>query len=67
MDGHYIARMKRRLENMRRVASLAHDPRIIELVTQTADELEGDILRLEADRSDVVTIHLDPLSRVISV
>ena len=62
MDDHYIARMKQRLENMRRVASLAHDPRIIELVTQTADEIEEDILKLAADQFDIVTIHLEPMS-----
>jgi hypothetical protein len=60
MDDHYIARMKRRLVNMRKVASLAHNPEIIELVTRTANELEEDILQLEAERSDMIIIHLEP-------
>jgi hypothetical protein len=59
MDASYIERMKGRLANMRRVASLAHDPRIIEIVTITADELEEDIRKLEAERADAVTIHLE--------
>ena len=41
---------------------MSHDPRIIELVTMTADELEEDIRKLEAERSDTITIHLEPPS-----
>ena len=43
---------------MRKVAAMAHDPRIIRLVTTTADELEEDIRSLEAEASDPVTITL---------
>jgi hypothetical protein len=60
MDVHYIDRMRGRLANMRKVASMAHDRRIIELVTATADELEEDIRKLEAEGSSPVTIHLTP-------
>jgi hypothetical protein len=60
MDASYIDRMKERLVTMRRVAEMAHDPRVIELVTVTADELEEDILKLEAEGSAPVTIHLEP-------
>jgi|KBSMisStaDraftv2_1062788.scaffolds.fasta_scaffold869676_3 hypothetical protein len=59
MDAAYIDRMKGRLANMRRVAAMAHDPRIIEIVTATADELEEDIHKLEAEASEPVTIHLE--------
>jgi hypothetical protein len=59
MDATYIDRMKGRLATMRRVASMAHDQRIIELVTTTADELEDDIRKLEAEGSDPVTIYLE--------
>ena len=38
---------------------MAHDPRIIEIVTVTADELEEDIRKLEAEGSETVTIHLE--------
>jgi hypothetical protein len=51
MDAIYLARMKSRLVNMRKVAAIAHDPRIIELVAQTAAELEEDIRKLEAELS----------------
>jgi hypothetical protein len=60
MDSDYIDRMKLRLATMRGVAAMAHDPRIIELVTATADELEEDIRKLEAKGSGTVTIHLEP-------
>ncbi len=60
MDPTYIDRMKHRLANMRKVAAMAHDPRMIELVTVTADELEEDIRKLEAEASASVTIHVEP-------
>lgn len=62
MDPTYLDRMKGRLANMRRVAELADDARIIELVTATADELGEDIRKLEAEMSDTITIHLEPPS-----
>jgi hypothetical protein len=62
MDAPYVDRMKHRLANMRKVAEMAHDPRIIELVTATADELEEDILKLEAERAAPIAIHLEPPS-----
>ena len=61
MDPIYVVRMKHRLENMRKVAAMAHDPRIIELVTQTADELEEDIRKLEAEAA-TSTIFIEPTS-----
>jgi hypothetical protein len=39
---------------------LAHDPRIVEIVTVTADELEEDIRKLEAEESAPVTIYIEP-------
>ena len=62
MDADYIARMKSRLVTMRKVASTAHDPRIIEMVTAAADQLEEDIHSLEAQGHAPMTIHLDPSS-----
>ena len=49
-----------RLRNMRRVAEMAHDPRIIELVTLTAEELEEDIRKLEGEVDAPVTIYIEP-------
>ena len=60
MDSGYIDRMKGRLANMRKVAAWAHDPRIVEIVTATADELEEDIRKLEAEAAAPVTIHIEP-------
>ena len=48
MDEIFVERMKARLTAMRNVAEMAHDPRIIEIVTATADQLEEDIRQLEA-------------------
>jgi hypothetical protein len=60
VDAIYLARMKHRLENMRKVAALAHDSRIVELVTQTAEELEEDIRKLEAEAAAPVAIYIEP-------
>jgi vacuolar-type H+-ATPase subunit F/Vma7 len=62
MDTFYIERMKSRLVNMRKVAALAHDPRIIQLVTETAEQLEEDIRKLEAEASVPTTVHIEPPS-----
>ena len=62
MDAAYVNRMKSRLVSMRNVAAMSHDPRIIELVTRTADELEEDIRKLDAEASAPVTIHIEPPS-----
>jgi hypothetical protein len=59
MDRGYIDRMKYRLGNMRKIADMAHDPRIIELVTATADQLEEDIRKLEAEETRNITIHTE--------
>jgi len=60
MDAAYIDRMKLRLATMRSVAGMSHDVRIVELLTATADELEEDIRKLEAEGSAPITIHLEP-------
>jgi hypothetical protein len=52
--------MRQRLARLRRVAAIAHDQHIIDLVTQTADEIEADIRRIEAGKSERVTLHLRP-------
>jgi len=59
MDDHYLVRMKHRLQTLRKVARLSHDERIIELVTQTADQIEEDIGKIEAE-SGLATIRLEP-------
>lgn len=52
MNASYIDRMKGRLASLREVAAMAHDPRLIETVNATADELEDDIRQLEAMQPD---------------
>ena len=58
MDGQHISRMRSRAEQLRRVVSLAHDPRIIETVQRVINEIEADVRTLEAN---------EPVTRVASV
>jgi hypothetical protein len=62
MDDILIARMQERLHRLRKVAAMAHDQRIVELVSQTADEIEADIHKMETGEEGTVTIHLEPPS-----
>lgn len=48
MDDNILARMKAGLDRLRKVASIAHDQRVIDLVLETAEELKADIQRLES-------------------
>ncbi len=52
--------MRDRATRLRRVAEMAHDPRIVEMVTKTAEEIEADIRELEGDEGDPIVIHLEP-------
>jgi hypothetical protein len=47
MDQKLIDNMKQRLMRLRRVAAIAHDRSVVELVTQTADEIEADLRSIE--------------------
>ena len=49
MDQNLIDNMKQRLIRLRRVAAIAHDNSVVELVTQTADEIEADLRSLEGE------------------
>lgn len=48
MASDLISRMHGRVKQLRKVKSLAHDPRMIEVVQGVIDEIEADIKRLEA-------------------
>jgi hypothetical protein len=50
MDEDVIARMRGRVQQLRKVISLAHDPRMIEIIQKIIDEGEADIAKLEAER-----------------
>nr|WP_314445736.1 hypothetical protein [uncultured Sphingomonas sp.] len=49
MDQKLLHDMKQRLIRLRRVAAIAHDRAVVELVTQTADEIEADLRGIESD------------------
>lgn len=60
MDESYVERMRGRLANMRKVQASAHDPRIVEIVKATADELEEDIRKLEAEAATAIPTDIEP-------
>ena len=58
MDSRLVDNMKQRLIRLRRVAAIAHDKSVVELVTQTADEIEADLRSIEngaARRTDAAS------------
>lgn len=55
MAGDLISRMRGRAEQLRKVVSLAHDPRVIEAVQRVINEIDADIRRLEAKEPGVGT------------
>jgi hypothetical protein len=42
-----ISRMHERVERLRRLAGLAHDPRMIEMLIRTASEIRADVDKVE--------------------
>jgi precorrin isomerase len=53
MDSSLIDNMKKRLIRLRRVAAIAHDKSVVELVTLTADEIEADLRSIESGYTGV--------------
>ena len=51
MDEEVLAHMRARVQQLRKVKSLAHDPRMIELIQKIIDSGEADIAKLEAERN----------------
>jgi hypothetical protein len=49
MDDVRINRMRARAHQMRRAASLTHNPEIIEILSKAADEAEADAAAMEAE------------------
>lgn len=47
MNDEVIAHMRGRIQRLRKVMGLAHDPRMIEILEQMIEEAEGDIRTLE--------------------
>jgi len=55
-----IQNMRDRAARLRRVAAMAHDPRIVEMVTRTAEEIEADIRTLEGEESGPFMLQPEP-------
>ena len=51
MSKQLIANLERRLDRMRRLAAISHDPRVVELVLQTAQEIEADLAVLREEQA----------------
>ncbi len=49
MNDQVIAHMRARVDQIRKVLALAHDPRMIEILQQVIDSGEADIRKLEAE------------------
>lgn len=49
MDDSTVERMRNRARQMRRAASMAHNPEIFEILTKAADEAEADAAQIEAE------------------
>jgi hypothetical protein len=50
VDDEILAHMKDRVRQIKRVAALAHDPKMIEMLMKIAQSGEADIARIEAER-----------------
>ena len=55
-----IAHMRARIEKCRMLAKSTTDANTAQLLNQIADEGEADILALDSEPAEPVTIHLDP-------
>ena len=53
-----LPHMRARVEQLRKVMALAHDPRMIQMIREVIATAEDDIAKLEAEREQVA----DPLS-----
>jgi hypothetical protein len=51
-NSQLVARMRSRLEQLRRMKDVAHEPRVREVITNVAAEIEADIRRLEGTQEE---------------
>lgn len=65
MSEDMICRMRDRIARTRKVISLAHDPRMIEMLEQNIVEAEADIARLESEQGEPIQLEVnsDPEQR----
>lgn len=61
-DDALIAHMRARVSQVRRIASMAHDPQMIEMLMKLAEDGEADIDKLEAarDAEPAAEIKIEP-------
>ena len=59
MDPILISRARDRLQRLRGVSEIAHDPNMIEQLNRIADELEADILKVESGEAETLTMHVE--------
>lgn len=52
-DEELLAHIRERMRQIRRVISMAHDPKMIEILEKVVREGEEDIARLEAQRAQI--------------
>lgn len=52
MNEEVIAHMRGRIERVRRIIELAHDPRMIAMLDEMIEEAETDIKKLQAEDPD---------------
>jgi hypothetical protein len=63
MDHEVLVHMRARVEQIRKVMALAHDPRMIEVLQQVIDSGEADIAKLEAARDQQPAQEIPPPSQ----
>jgi hypothetical protein len=51
-----LPHMRARIDQLRKVMALAHDPRMIQMIQEIIDTGEADIARLEAERAQVAPV-----------
>lgn len=55
MDDELVTHIRSRVQQLRKVISLAHDQRMIDMIQKVIDEGEADIKKLEAKETGLPT------------
>lgn len=61
MDKEVIAGMRARIQQLKKVMSLAHDPRMIALLEEVVESGEADVQKLEAETAKEEAVNSAPL------
>jgi len=54
-----LLHMRARIDQLRKVMALAHDPRMIQMIQEIIDTGEADMAKLEAERASLPSIQTD--------